>query len=349
MEAFCEGLGPVSERGLLGKTVASWHSELARPGLKIGESTLVSPKFVDALMKGGPGSGVCTARSFEAVAALGGRVEVSFGEGPSREIDPLERKLPPLGLDGSSVDLYVADAWACSGNHWLQLLWANLLGLGPALWSSLVGTGPTMIFRLLSALLRARSLDPFVLAGALTWREEGCRIHPSAVVEGCYLGKNVRIGAGSIVRGCWLSEGAVVEEMGLLDVCVLGKGARLQRKGGAKYSLLEEDSALAGHMQLGVLGKGAMVKHGAALMDLALGRSVRVMAGGKLVEAPFGLAGVCVGPGAIVGEGIKIGPGRVIPPGLTILPATDQVLVKVEVPEGCTRARVVGQRLEPIA
>ncbi len=350
----CEGLGPLAERTLLYQSVAAWHRAQQRPGLKLGENTLCSNRFLELLCKDSPGQARCTATSFQAVIALAGALDLSWSPQPAqqlvlRDVPAEERPLPPLGLDGGSTDLFVANAWATPGDHWLQLLWANLLGMGPWLWAALVGSGFSMVWNLGSGFLRAWSTDPSAVAAVLSHREPGSYVHPSAVVEGCYLGRGARVGAGSVLRGCILGEGALVEEMVILEGCVLGAGARVQRKGGAKFCVLEEAAALAGHMQLGVLGKGSMVKHGAALMDQALGAKVRVRVQGRLVEAPLGLAGVCVGPGAMVGEGIKIGPGRVIPAGLTILPATDQVLTNPEVPEGCTRARMAGNRLEPIA
>ena len=352
-DAICEGLGPVGERTLLGERIRQRRDRQARPGLHVDAATVASDRFIHLLAAAGGGQGRSGATSFAMLDVLGGAASVRLGDSQQeRRIDPEERPLPPLGLDGAhtapETGLKVADAWAAPVGHWLQLLWVNLLGLGPHLWAELVGSGPRALLRLSGALLSARSADPFRLAGALSRRDAGARIHPSAVVEGCHIGANARIGAGSVVRGCVIGAGAVVEEMVLLEGCVLGAGARMQRKSAAKYSLIEEGAAMAGLAQLGVIGAGAVVKHGAILMDLALGQPVRVRAGGRLVEAPLGLAGVCVGPGAIIGEGIVIAPGRVIPPGLTLIPSADRVLTRLDLPEGCTTARVQNGRLEPI-
>ena len=348
-DAICEGLGPVADRTLLGERIGQRRDRQARPGLYVDAFTVASDRFIHQLAAAGGGQGHSGATSFAMLDILGGTAGIRLGDSQQeRRIDPEERPLPPLGLDGTQTTLKVADAWAAPVGHWLQLLWVNLLGLGPHLWADLVGTGPQALLRLLGALIRARSTDPFRLARALSRRDTGAHIHPSAVVEGCHIGAKSRIGAGSIVRGCVIGAGAVVEEMVLLEGCVLGAGARMQRKSAAKYSLIEEGVAMAGMAQLGVIGAGAVVKHGAILMDLALGQPVRVRAGGRLVEAPLGLAGVCVGPGAIIGEGIVIAPGRVIPPGLTLIPSADRVLTRLDLPEGCTTARVQNGRLEPI-
>lgn len=348
MEPTCEGLGPIPERTLLGERVSDRRARQDRPGLSVGPATVASDRFLDLLAQAGGGQGRCRATSFAMLAPLGGEAEVRLGQGAEiRDIDPEERPLPPLGLDGAQAPLHIADAWAAPIGHWLQLLWVNLLALGPHLWSSLVGHGLPAAARLTGAALSALSLDPARLAAALTRREPGAYVHPSAVVEGCRIGARAKIGAGSVVRGCVIGEGCVIEEMVLLEGCVLGPGARVQRKAGAKYSLIEEGAAMAGVMQLGVIGAGAIVKHGAALMDLLPGQPVRVRAQGRLIEAPLGLAGVCVGPRAVIGEGIAIAPGRVVPPGLTVLPAADRVLTRLDLPEGCSRAQVRDGRLEP--
>lgn len=346
---LCEGLGPIFERCLLGKNISTWQKQWERDGLSLSPNTIVSERFLQSLCQGPPGRGQSTASAFENLQTLGAPPNIQWKAGNETRLIPAEEQnLPPLGLDGSNIHIKIADAWATTADHWLQLLWANLFALGPFLWADLVGKGPLALLRLFWALLKARSTDPFVIAGALTTRAPKVSIHPSAVVEGCSLGTGVKIGAGAFVRGCIVGEGSIIEEQTLVEFSVLGPGTRIQRRAGAKFSLFEEAATHAGVMQLGVIGRDAMVKHGAALMDMALGQPVRINVRGKRVEAPFGLAGVCVGPRAIIGEGIKIAPGRVIPPGLTLLPATDNMLTHPDVPPGCTRAQQKANRLEPL-
>jgi acetyltransferase-like isoleucine patch superfamily enzyme len=346
VEARCEGLGLAQERLLLGKVLKDWHRQ--QNGLVLPPDVAASERFLELLTRGPPGVAVCTATSFQPLAALSSPLDIVWkDQGERREIPAEERLLPPLSLESGPLNLYVANSWAIPIRHWLQLLWANLLGMGPFLWSALVGSGARAIFRALWVFLKARSFNPYRLAAAATIRELGAEVHPTAVVEGCFLGKKARIGAGSVVRGCILGEGAVIEEMAIVEGSVLGPGSRIQRIGGLKFSVLEEAAVHAGLAQLGVIGRDAVIKHGVALMDMALGRGARVMAGGKLVDAPFGLAGVCVGPRAVIGQGVKIAPGRVVPAGVTILPATTDILTRLELPEGVTRARVEGNRLVP--
>ena len=63
------------------------------------------------------------------------------------------------------------------------------------------------------------------------------------------------IGANAVVRGCVLRDGARVEELAVVEGAVLSEGAVVQRQGMVKYAVLSEDAAVAGVVQLGVLGQ----------------------------------------------------------------------------------------------
>jgi hypothetical protein len=69
------------------------------------------------------------------------------------------------------------------------------------------------------------------------------------------------------------------------------------------------------------------------------------MAGGRLVAAPHGLCGVCVGDGATVAQGVRVAPGRAIPPGLEVHADPEQIVRYVDVPAGTARAVARGGRL----
>ncbi len=224
----------------------------------------------------------------------------------------------------------ISDAMLFPVGHWLQLLWANLLGMGPFLWRELVGrTFPQVVWNVAWAFMGARSIDPYRIGSRLKKRGKGCRIHSSAVVEGCWLGDGVEIGANAVVRGCVLADGARVEELAVVDFSVLGKQALVQRQALVRFCLLDRGCACAGQMQLGVLGPDGAIKHGATLMDINYTQGVRVRAGDGLFRAPLGIAGVCVGPRTIVGSGIKVASGRTLPPDLIVLPTPQTILSRL--------------------
>jgi carbonic anhydrase/acetyltransferase-like protein (isoleucine patch superfamily) len=346
-----EGLGPARDRTFLSGTLAEVDATARAIGVHLPRGVVCAPRAARAAVAlaraaegdvaAFPNGTVSTPGAFVFVPHGGGEVNAArCAAAPRVTFDAAERELPAIG----GAPLRVADAWVFEVLHWSDLLWANLLALGPWLWSELAEP-----WRLAWAALRAGSLRPERVAGHLVKRAEGGFVHPHATVEFSVLGAGVTIGAGAVVRGCVLGPGAAVEELAVVEGCALGARARIQRQAMAKYSVIESGASHAGVVQLGVLGAGAEVRQGAVLFDQSLGDPVRVVRGGTLVEAPRGMIGVCVGPGTVLGQGVRVAAGRCLPGGLTILSDPDGVVVHVDVPAGATRMRAVGGRLEPIA
>lgn len=347
----CEGLrGPLDARTFLDGTVGGWRAR-AGAGIVGAPGTVWSAAAEAALPPGARGTPAMTLLG-PIVALTGAPMWIARASSPGAAtalpevaFDPAERELPGFALPSGPIR--VADAWVFPVGHWTQLLWANLLALGPFLWERLVGKGPAALPRLAWAAARAGSTAPEDVAARLNRLGPGARVHRSATVEGCVLGAGARVGAGAVVRGAVLGDDAVVEELALVEGSVIGRGARVQRLAMAKFSVIEDEAAFAGIGQLGVVGRGAVVKHGAILMDMAFGQAVRVRVGDALRAAPHGLCGVCVGDGATLAAGVRVAPGRAIPPGLEIILDPGVVLTRLDLPADATRAVARDGRLEP--
>lgn len=249
-------------------------------------------------------------------------------------IDAKERLLEfPLSEEhhgASMVELPISDRLVMPTRHWLQLLWANLLSLGPYLWRNLMGKNIVeMFFRGIWASLRAGSIKPHRVGAQLGRTGKRCRIHPTAVVEGCWLGDDVEIGANAVVRGSVIGSGAMIEDLAMVEFTVMGPGSRVQRQAMVKYSVLGPRSAAGGLMQLGVLDRAAALKRTGVLMDVSFGQGVRVTSGDRMYAAPLNMAGVCVGVESTVGAGVSIAAGRVIPPGVRIAPSADSMVTRI--------------------
>lgn len=265
----------------------------------------------------------------------GGDVATRLIEAERATLDPRERLLPMTFVSptGEVVRVPLTDRLALPVGHWLQLLWANLLGLGPWLWRALLSPRlPVALARLGAASLASLSVDPWRVAAQLTRRGRRCRLHPAAVVEASHLGDGVSVGAGAVVRGCVVGDGVHIEDQALVEGCALSSGVRVQRQAMVKYSVIGPGAVAGGVMQLGVLGAEASLKFNGILMDVNFGGPVRVRVGQGLAEAPFGMAGVALGRGATVATGVHVAPGRVIPPGVVVV-ADPAALVRV-IPEG---------------
>jgi len=239
-------------------------------------------------------------------------------------LDPKERliefQLSEAHHGASAVELPISDRLVMPTWHWSQLLWANLLGLGPFLWRGLIGKNIIEVaVKASAAAVRAGSFRAHRIGAKLGRKGKGCRIHPSAVVEGCWLGDDVQIGANAVVRGCILGNGAAVEDLAMVEFSVLDAGARVQRQAMVKFSTLGVGSAVGGLMQLSVLDQHAALKRTGVLMDVSFGQGVSVMANGQRFPAPLAMLGYCIGERSTVGAGVAIAAGRCIPPNLQVV------------------------------
>jgi carbonic anhydrase/acetyltransferase-like protein (isoleucine patch superfamily) len=234
-------------------------------------------------------------------------------------LDPDEKHLN-LGLHKNPMGLYVSDRLWLPVDHWVDLLWANLLGLGPRVWGLALGRPAILsLIRMFWAAMRALSFRHEKIASKLNVLGPGARIHSSATVEASVLGRGVSIGPGAVVRGCVLGEGAKVEALALCEGLVVGAHGLVQRQALMKYGVLGANAAIGGATQLSVVGCGSELKRGAYGMDQNFSGPVRFLWAGSLVEAPFGLLGVCLGEGSQLGAGVSLAPGRVLSPGVTVV------------------------------
>lgn len=353
-------LAEQQERALIECGVRFKDAPPTRGQVALREDVFITPKTVQALLD--------VAEGKDLVARIGGRsgalaAELGLstpdepllawlaggGEATAErlaaaavvELDPEERLIempvPRSQFGVDVIELPLTERLLLPCGHWLQLLWANLLGMVPFLWRGLAGRNVAEAAWTLSlAAIRAGSVRPERVAAKLGRRGKNCRIHPSAVVEGCWLGDEVQIGANAVVRGAVLGDGAAVEDLAMVEFSVMAPGARVQRQGMLKFSVAGPDASIGGVMQLGVLDQGAAVKRGALMMDMAFGQQIRVRHRGVLCAAPLGLAGVCVGKGTLIGAGVQVAGGRAVPAGLQIAVGSN---VLVRIPDDLTAQR----------
>ncbi len=260
----------------------------------------------------------------------------------------VEFPLAPGQFSADVLELPLTERMVLPVGHWVQLLWANLLGIGPWLYRTLGGNNVvSLAWRLFWAVLRARSLQPMRVAAQYVRVGKGCRIHPSAVVEASWIGDDVEIGPNAVVRGCVLADGASVEPLALVEGCVLGRGARVQRLALAKFSVLCDRSMVGGDVQLAVVGTSAAVKRGAQLFDQAFDQKPKIRVEGRICPAPMGLVGVGVGARSLVGAGVRVAPGRALPPDVQVVIDTSNVLRSFD--DGARGLHEVrGGRLHPL-
>ena len=111
-----------------------------------------------------------------------------LAQAPRVSVDPKENTITvPLSeahLGAAAIELPFADRLVMPTGHWLQLLWANLLGLGPFLWRSLMGRNVVeVVFKGSWAILKAGSIKPERVGAQLGRKGKNCRVHPTTIIK----------------------------------------------------------------------------------------------------------------------------------------------------------------------
>ena len=155
------------------------------------------------------------------------------------------------------------------------------------------------------------------------------KIHPSVVVEACWIGDDVRIGANAVVRGCILGKGVKIEDLALVD-SHLSAGTIIQRQAMVKFSVTNKNCGVGGVIQLGVMDEGALIKRGSYLMDMSLAEGgVSILYNGRKFGVPLGLGGCAIGTRSTLGCGVRVAAGRFGPAFAQVVADVDQSLLKI--------------------
>ncbi len=158
---------------------------------------------------------------------------------------------------------------------------------------------------------------------------KGCRIHPTAVIEGpVFLGDDVRVGPGAYLRGgCWLGDGAGVGANVEVKHSILLPGSR------APHLSYVGDSILGSDVNLGAGSVLSNFRHDGRTIEIPSGDG-RIDSGRRKLGALLG-DGVRVGcncvlhPGSIVGSGTSLYPGVQLRSG--IYPAGSLIKLRQEI------------------
>lgn len=251
------------------------------------------------------------------------------------DIDPVEKIYPmPVSRYQFGVDLIeipLSDFILIPTGHWMQLLWANLLSLGPFLYRELLGRSfGEVVVNLTTVFFKTFSFDPLTLGLRLRRVGKNVKIHPSAVVEACWIGDDVRIGANAVVRGCILGKGVKIEDLALVEFSTLSAGTIIQRQAMVKFSVTNKNCGVGGVIQLGVMDEGALIKRGSYLMDMSLAEGgVSILYNGRKFGVPLGLGGCAIGTRSTLGCGVRVAAGRFVPAFAQVVADVDQSLLKI--------------------
>lgn len=256
-------------------------------------------------------------------------VDLGFEHRPAPVDHPAMAHAMPKGIAFSDAAVHQID-------HWMHILRVNWMAMSATIareqnrfrrLNILV-----KIWRIAGLLLRARSLNPYRLAAALTRPGKGCKIHPTAVVEASVLGEGVEVGPFAVVRGSVLADRARVEEHAVVNMSVLGEGARVGRKGTANLCVLYPGAMLAmgtGY-QASLLGRDAFMAWSVAIFDLSFRDHVKVWHKGQRVSSGTFFLGACLGHRVKLGAQVTLGYGAEVPNDSFVVGSADHVLRELE-------------------
>ena len=197
--------------------------------------------------------------------------------------------------------------------HRSHLQQANSEMLGAAFLRTLGGNKLLLALRWLWGKLRPGPCRMFSRIG------KGCRIHPTAIVEGAVLGPGCEIGAYAIVRASVLGAGVAVEDGAQVQMCVAGDKVRVGRQTAMLGCVLMEGSnPTMGMMQFSVLGRYSATTKASWFQDTRFdGKNIRVEAPPGdprgMLDAGTRFLSVDVGHGTVVGANVMVAAGRMLP------------------------------------
>ena len=209
-------------------------------------------------------------------------------------------------------------------DHWTNLWSANI--------ATLLAEGARLKngskLKLLKLALKARSTNQWKVLRQINKIGHGCDIHPTAYIEGCTIGNNVKIGAMAVVRESVVGDGAYIANNASVDMSVIGDHCALQGGAVVQYSVLYPGVlSTAQFVNASMCGRDSFIAAGAVSTDYRFdGKYVTVLKDGVRVNTGNTFIGGCLGHGSYVGSGCIIAPGRAVPNGLRITPGDGRVL-----------------------
>ncbi len=143
---------------------------------------------------------------------------------------------------------------------------------------------------------------------------KNCKIHPTALLEGCEIGDNVTIGAYSVVRISKIGAGSTLEEHTLVKYSILGNDCYVSNGNQINACVAYDEVFLIhGPYQFSIFGKQSTVM-AVINCDYRLDqKSIQIPTSIGFLDSKQPLLGVAYGHRAKIGGGNIILPGRIVP------------------------------------
>lgn len=167
--------------------------------------------------------------------------------------------------------------------------------------------------------LRQRISKPFTKLTSMGLRlmnqkGKNCRIHPSAVVEGCVLGDNVTVGANAVLRMSMIGSGSFIADTAVVSFSVIGENNFVSTGNHLVNSMTyPEVFTIHGPYQYSIFGKNAGV-FATINSDIRLDlKTIRIPTAVGVIDSKQILLGVAYGHRCKIGGSNIIAAGRLVP------------------------------------
>ena len=167
--------------------------------------------------------------------------------------------------------------------------------------------------------LRQRISKPFTKLTSMGLRlmnqkGKNCRIHPSAVVEGCVLGDNVTVGANAVLRMSVIGSGSFIADTAVVSFSVIGENNFVSTGNHLVNSMTYQDVfTIHGPYQYSIFGKNAAV-FATINSDIRLDlKTIRIPTAIGVIDSKQIFLGVAYGHRCKIGGSNIIAAGRLVP------------------------------------
>ncbi len=208
-------------------------------------------------------------------------------------------------------------------SHWVHVLWLNHLLPWIRLQEHWQARG------WLRRTLRLRGKGPR-LARRMNVIGPGCRIHPTAYVEGSILGSNVTLGPFTWVRESIIGDGVEISDHSRFTRCVVGHGCHTLNDSSFVGCTFYPDSTLASFLiRNSVIGRRVFLTSGVMFWDEPIVGTVRVTTESGEADTGRYMLGGCAGHECLLGTRAIFLPGRQVPNRTIIVMRPEEGVVKL--------------------
>lgn len=228
----------------------------------------------------------------------------------SQKIYTTSLKLPRQLIKSAELDYDQCDTYITTMISPFHLLFANLYMIVSYRLSKFRKLIPNKFQK------RVHDRDPlfFKFLRLINKIGKKCKIHPTAVVEGCIIGNNVIIGANAVVRLSYIGSECIIEDNCTVLYSVLGSKTCIAHNNIIIASMCYDEAYLIhGPYQFSIYGKNSAV-FATINCDIRLDqKTVRIITENGIMDSGQNLLGIAFGHRSKVGGGNIIAPGRIVP------------------------------------